>query len=189
MANAAYVRVSSRDQNESRQVEALKKYEIDKWFTEKVSGKNMKERPMLLELIDWVREGDTVYVHDFSRLARNTRDLLKLMDTMKEKKVRVVSLKESLDTDTPTGQLMLTVIAAINEFERQNILERQAEGIAVAKKAGKYAGRKKIEIPDFGAYYDAYMRRETSKSGIAKTLHISRPTVDRLMEEYRKSLS
>lgn len=184
MANVAYVRVSSVDQNEDRQIAALQKYKIDKWFTEKVSGKSMTDRKQLLEMMDWVREGDTIYVLDFSRLARSTKDLLQIMDQMSEKNVRIVSLKENFDTSTATGKLMLTMMAAINEFERQNLLERQAEGIAIAKKKGVYKGRKRIQVKDFGKYYDAYMRRETSKSGIAKELGVSRPTVDRLIKEY-----
>lgn len=186
MANIAYVRVSSADQNEARQMESLQKYEIDKWFSEKVSGKNMQDRIQLQAMLDWVREGDTIYVHDFSRLARSTKDLLDITDQLSTKKVHLVSLKENLDTSTPTGKLMLTMIAGINEFERQNLLERQAEGIAIAKKAGKYKGRKRIEIKNFGSYYDAYMKREVSKSEIARKLGVSRPTVDRLIREYKE---
>lgn len=186
MSNIAYVRVSSADQNEARQTEALKKYSIEKWFIEKVSGKNISGRKMLQDMLDWVREGDTIYVLDFSRLARSTKDLLSITDLLSEKKVHLVSLKENLDTSTPTGKLMLTMIAAINEFERQNLLERQAEGIALAKTRGAYKGRKKIEVKNFDRLYDSYMRREISKSGLAKKLGISRPTVDRLISEHRK---
>lgn len=139
----AYVRVSSADQNEARQVEALKKYDIEKWFVEKVSGKDMN-RPELQRLLEFAREGDTVYVKDFSRLARSTKDLLELVERFKEKNIHLVSLKENLDTSTATGKLMLTMIAAINEFERENILERQREGIALAKQRGAYKGRKEI---------------------------------------------
>ena len=184
MATVAYVRVSSTDQNEARQIDALQKYNIDKWFTEKVSGKNMDDRKQLQDLLDWVREGDTVYVHDFSRLARSTKDLLAITERLSEKQVHLVSLKENLDTSTATGKLMLTMIAAINEFERQNLLERQAEGIVLAKARGAYKGRKRIDIKDFNSYYSRYIRREISKSGIAKELGISRPTVDRLISEY-----
>lgn len=183
MAAVAYVRVSSADQNEARQIDALQKYNIDKWFTEKVSGKNMNDRKQLQDLLAWVREGDTVYVHDFSRLARSTKDLLAITERLSEKQVHLVSLKENLDTSTATGKLMLTMIAAINEFERQNLLERQAEGIALAKARGAYKGRKHIDVKDFGSYFSRYMRREISKSGIAKELGISRPTVDRLIRE------
>ena len=185
MANIAYVRVSSADQNEARQLEALKKFSIDKWFSEKISGKNVDDRQQLRDLLDWVREGDTVYVHDFSRLARNTKDLLSIIEQLTAKKVHLISLKENLDTSTATGRLMLTMIAAINEFERQNLLERQAEGIALAKQRGVYKGRKRIKVKDFNKYYDSYMRHELSKSEIARRLGVSRPTVDRLMAQHK----
>lgn len=187
MANIAYIRVSSAVQKTDRQEESLKKYGIDKWFTEKISGKNMKDREQLQAMLDWAREGDTVYVHDFSRLARSTRDLLTITEQLQKKQVQLISIKENLDTSTPTGKLMLTMIAAINEFERQNLLERQAEGIAIAKQKGIYKGRKKVEIDNFGEYYDRYMRREISKSGMARELNISRPTVDRLLRDYKEN--
>ena len=114
MANIAYVRVSTVEQNEGRQIEALKKHNIDKWFNEKVSGKNM-DRPQLKAMLDYVREGDTVYIHDFSRLARSTKDLLTIVEELKAKGVHLVSNKENLDTSTPNGKLMLTMLAAINE--------------------------------------------------------------------------
>ena len=139
----AYVRVSTVEQNEERQLEGLKKYDIDKWFTEKVSGKNT-DRPQLKIMIDYAREGDTIYVWDFSRLSRSVTDLLNIVETLQDKKIHLVSIKENLDTSTPTGKLMLTMIGAINEFERASLLERQKEGIAIAKKEGKYKGRKKI---------------------------------------------
>ena len=181
----AYVRVSSADQNEARQVEALKKYDIEKWFVEKVSGKDMN-RPELQRLLEFVREGDTVYVKDFSRLARSTKDLLELVERFKEKNIHLVSLKENLDTSTATGKLMLTMIAAINEFERENILERQREGIALAKQRGAYKGRKAVQVKDFGKYYDRYLRREYTKKELAEELNISRPTLDRLIKEYQQ---
>ena len=87
-------------------------------------------------MLDYVREGDTVYIHDFSRLARSTKDLLEIVERLQSKGVHLVSNKENLDTGTPTGKLMLTMIAAINEFERQNLLDRQRERIAIAKRNG-----------------------------------------------------
>ena len=134
--NIAYVRVSTIEQNESRQVEGLKKYNIDKWFIEKCSGKDTN-RPELQTMLDYAREGDTVYIHEFSRLARSTKDLLEIVEGLNKKGVQLVSNKENLDTSTPTGKLMLTFIGAIAEFERQQILERQREGIALAKAEGK----------------------------------------------------
>ena len=182
--NIAYVRVSTVEQNEARQLEGLKKYNIDKWFTEKISGKDTN-RPQLKTLLDFVREGDTVYVHDFSRLARSTKDLLDIVDQLNRKNVHLVSNKENLDSSTPTGKLMLTMIAAINEFERTNLLERQQEGIAEAKKRGVYKGRKEIRISDlkWDEMFQKYMRREINKKEFAKLLHISRPTLDKLLRE------
>ena len=145
--NIAYVRVSSIDQNEARQVEALEKYGIERWYTEKISGKDAN-RPKLQEMLEYVREGDTVHIHDLSRLARSTADLLVIVDLLSKKGVHLVSNKENIDSSTPTGKLMLTMIGAINEFERTNILERTREGIAIAKREGVYKGRKPIEIPD-----------------------------------------
>lgn len=185
MAHIAYVRVSSVDQNEARQIEALEKYGIDKWFTEKISGKNA-DRPQLQKMLDYIREGDTVYIHDFSRLARNTKDLLEIVEVFEKRDITLVSNKERIDTSTPTGKLMLTMIGAIAEFERQNLLERQREGIAIAKREGKYKGRKAIDIPDFKEYYDRYMKREISKVKLAEELRISRPTLDKLIKEYRE---
>ncbi len=119
-----------------RTIGTLEKYGIEKWITEKISAKDTN-RPKLKEMLDFAREGDTIYIHDFSRLARSTKDLLEIVELLKSKGIHLVSGKENIDTSTPTGKLMLTLIAAINEFERANMLERQAEGIAIAKKKRK----------------------------------------------------
>ena len=185
--NIGYVRVSTVEQNEARQLESLKGYDIDKWYTEKVSGKDLN-RPKLQEMLEFVRECDTIYIHDFSRISRSVKDLLSLIDTLEAKKVHLVSVKESLDTSTPAGRLMLTMIGAINEFERANLLERQAEGIAIAKAKGKYKGRKAIEINEaFIEGYNKYLARKLSKSALAKELGISRPTLDKLINEYNNN--
>lgn len=179
-----YVRVSTVEQNEARQLEALEKFEIEKWFTEKISGKNT-DRPQLQAMLDYVREGDVIYVHDFSRLARSTRDLLDLVERLDRKGVALVSNKENVDSSTPTGKLMLTMIGAIAEFERANLLERQKEGIVIAKREGKYKGRKPIEVDDLAwkRNYDRYKNREINKVEFAKILKISRPTLDKLLKE------
>lgn len=122
--NIAYVRVSTVEQNEARQVEGLKKHNINKWFTEKISAKDAN-RPQLQAMLEFAREGDTVFIHDFSRIARSTKDLLAIVEQLNAKGVHLVSNKENIDTSTPTGKLMLTMIGAINEFERMNLLERQ----------------------------------------------------------------
>lgn len=178
----AYIRVSSIDQNEQRQIEAMQRYNIEKWFIEKVSGKDTN-RPKLKEMLDFAREGDTIHIHDFSRLARSTKDLLDIVELLNSKGITLISNKENIDSSTPTGKLMLTMIGAINEFERTNLLERQKEGIAIAKREGKYKGRKAVSIPDFDKHYQKYISREISKSELAKELHISRPTLDKLIKD------
>ena len=120
----AYVRVSTVEQNEERQLQALEGFEIEKWFVEKKSGKNTNREQLTL-MLEFVRAGDVIYVMDFSRLSRSVSDLLNIVQTLERKNVRLVSLKENIDTHTPTGKLMLTVIGAIAEFERENLLERQ----------------------------------------------------------------
>ncbi len=187
MARVAYVRVSTEEQNEALQREALKVRGIDKWFVEKTSAKDTN-RPEFQKMLEWVREGDTIYTHDLSRIARSTRDLLDLLDTLQGKGVALVSDKESIDTSTATGKLLVTVIAAINEFERANLLERQREGIAIAKREGKYKGRKPVAVPDLPRHYGRYMNREISKAALARELGISRPTLERLFGEYRSKI-
>lgn len=183
MANIAYVRVSTVEQNEGRQVEMMKAHSIDKTFIEKASGKDTA-RPELMTMIDYARDGDTVYIESFSRLARNTIDLLNLIETLGNKGIKVVSLKEGLDSGTPTGKLMLTMIGAIATFERDNLLERQKEGIALAKAEGKYKGRKSKELPEnFKTLYDQYKNREITKGKLAELCGVSRPVMDKLIKE------
>lgn len=185
-SRVAYVRVSTEEQNEARQREALEQHGIDKWFIEKVSGKDTN-RPEFQKMMDWVREGDTVYIHDLSRIARSTKELLSILDTLEAKGVHLMSNKESIDTSTATGKLIVTVIGAINEFEWANLLERQREGIAIAKRNGTYKGRKAIVIPDIEQHYDRYIRREISKAALARELGVSRPTLDKLFAECLKA--
>lgn len=181
----AYVRVSTVEQNEARQIEGLKKHEIDKWYIEKVSGKNTNREQFQLMLTE-CESGDTIYVHDFSRFARSTVDLLTIVDQLNKKGVHLVSNKENLDTSTPTGKLMLTMIAAINEFERANMLERQREGIAIAKRNGVYkerCGRKEKPV-DPGILMeqvDLLMSNLITKTQMAKNLGVSRPTLNKLL--------
>ena len=115
--NIAYIRVSTVGQNEARQREALERYGIDKWFVEKASGKNTN-RPKLQEMLDYIREDDTIYVEEFSRLGRSTADLLDTVQRIENAGAKFVSLKENFDTITPTGKLQMTMMAAIAEFER-----------------------------------------------------------------------
>lgn len=109
-----------------------------------------------------------------------------IVEQLTQKNIYLVSNKENIDTSTPTGKLMLTMIGAINEFERYNLLERQREGIAIAKRNGKYTGGKRKNVPNFENGYQRYLRREISKVALAKELRISRPTLDKLIKEYKE---
>ena len=180
----AYVRVSTVEQNEARQTEALSQFNIEKWYIEKVSAKDTN-RPKLQEMLDFVREGDVIYIHEFSRLARSTKDLLEIVELLKSKKVSLISNKENLDTGSATGKLMLTFMAAINEFERSNLLEKQREGIEIATIQGKFKGRKEVVIADevFDREYARYQERKINKGQLAEVLGISRPKLDKILKE------
>lgn len=180
----AYIRVSTVEQNEARQIEAMQNKGIEKYFTEKVSGKDTN-RPQLKAMLEFVREGDTVYIHDFSRLARSTKDLLDIVEQLHNKGVHLVSNKENIDTSTPTGKLMLTMIGAIAEFERANLLERQREGIEIAKREGKFKGGqvKAIDESKFNKEFARYQKREITKKELAEVLNISRPTLDKILKD------
>ncbi|EHI96775.1 Resolvase domain containing protein [Clostridium sp. DL-VIII] len=180
----AYIRVSTVYQNEERQIKAMENLGIEKYFIEKVSAKDTN-RKKLIELLEFVREGDTVYIKDFSRLARSTKNLLDIVEQLESKKVKLISLKENLDTSTSTGKLMLTMIGAIYEFERFNLLERQREGIEIAKEKGKYKGRKKIEYPsNWVEVYSKWKSRETTGNKAMEQLGLKRNTFYKLIKEY-----
>lgn len=184
--NIAYIRVSTIDQNEDRQIKAMEKENIKKYFTEKVSAKDTK-RPKLIEMIEFARESDVIYIKDFSRLARSTQDLLNIVKQLDEKGVKLKSLKENLDTNTSTGKLMLTMIGVINEFERANMLERQREGIAIAKAKGAYKGRKEVEKPDnWDAVYPRWKNRDLTAGKAMVLLGLKRNTFYRMVNEVSK---
>lgn len=168
-----YIRVSSIEQNTESQKSLLGNVGMDKLFEEKLSGKNTA-RPQLQAMLDYVREGDTVYVKDLSRLARNTKDLLDIVEYLNQKGVSLFSIKENIDTSTNFGKLMLTFLGAIYEFERANLLERQRDGIAVAKKQGKYKGRKQVPKPaNFKEVYQKWLNRQITSISAIRELNIS----------------
>lgn len=185
----AYVRVSSVDQNTGRQLEVLKNYNVEKIFEEKISGKDTN-RPQLKALLDYVREDDTVYIESISRLARNTLDFLKIVEQLTSKKVRLVSVKENIDTTTPAGRFMLSVFAALAQLERDTIKERQREGIELAKKQGKHMGRPKIAIDS--AFRDAYNEWRAGKITAvqaARQAGLKKNTYYNRVKEYEKQAS
>ena len=180
-----YVRISTREQNEQRQIAALQELKTDKTFIDKSSGKNA-ERQALKEMLSYVREGDTVITESISRIARSTRDLLNIIDTLKEKKVEFISLKENIDTTTPQGRFMLTVFAALAELERENILQRQAEGIAIAKQQGKYKGKPPIKVDEslFKAVCQRWKNGEITAKQAMQRLELKPNTFYRRGKEY-----
>ena len=143
-----YVRVSTQEQNTIRQEAIMRSLGVDQLYIDRASGKNV-DRPELRKMLTYVRQGDTVIVESISRFARNTRDLLDLVEQLSAKHVEFVSQKEAIDTTTPTEKFMLTIFGAVAELEREYILQRQREGIAIAKEQGRYTGRKPITNPNF----------------------------------------
>lgn len=183
--NIAYIRVSSLEQNEARQVEALQSFGIERWFSEKVSGKDTN-RPEFQKMMAFVREGDTVYVLDWSRLSRSLVDLLKTVEKLNNKGVKLVSLKENFDTSTPTGRMILTVIGALNQFERENMLERQSEGITIAKRNGVYKGRKPTIVKDLDSICKQWEAGEITGTEAAGLMGVSRATAYKKITQWRE---
>ena len=185
----AYIRVSTEEQNTIRQEILMKDLGVERVYMDKASGKSRTGRPQLEAMMDFVREGDVVIVESISRFARSTRDLLTLVEQLTEKGVGFVSQKESIDTNTPQGKFMLTVFGAMAELEREQTLQRQREGIAAAKAAGKYKGRKPIEIEDslVKSVHDQWYKREITTSHAVKLLNVSSRTFYRRMWDYEDS--
>lgn len=167
-----YIRVSTEEQNTARQEEILNERGVDKIYMEKVSAKDTN-RPQLQEMLKFLREGDTLVVESFSRLARNTRDLLNIVDELTKNKVKFVSLKETIDTDSPAGKFMLTMFGAISELERSYLKQRQMEGIRIAQKLGKFKGKPPIPEDVFNDLWDQVKIGDLTKQGMARRLGIT----------------
>ena len=170
-----YIRVSTQEQNTDRQEVLLEQLGVEELYIDKASGKNT-DRPQLKKMIAYVRRGDTVIVESISRFARNTRDLLNLMEQLSAKGVEFVSKKEAIDTTTPTGKFMLTVFGAVAELEREYILQRQREGIEIAKQQGKYKGRKPLSLPGFQEMVIRWKRGEITAVEACRRLGMSKAT-------------
>ena len=168
MSKIGYIRVSTEHQETARQQEIMCDYQVDRIFSEKISGAN-KDRPQLKAMLDYVREGDTLYIESISRLGHSTKDLLNI-----------------IDTDTPTGKFMLTVFAALSQLEGEQLKQRQREGIEIAKAQGKYMGRKPIEIDwtRFGQLYGEWKSKSITGRDFMRRMGLSANTFCRRVREY-----
>ncbi len=178
-----YVRVSTKEQNTARQEELMKLLKVDRVYIDKMSGKDM-ERPFLQEMMNFVREGDSVVVESISRFARNTKDLLELTEQLSNKRVQFISQKENIDTNTPAGKFMLTIFGAVAELEREYIRQRQREGIEIAKQQKKYKGRPAKQLDTFDEIYQQWKSRNITATSASMQLNISRSTFYRKVTAY-----
>lgn len=181
-----YVRVSTEEQNTARQEVIMEELGVERVYMEKISGKTQKGREQLDALLQFVREGDVVVVESISRIARNTKDLLEIVEKLDDKGVDFVSKKELIDTKTPSGKFMLTVFGAIAQLEREYMLDRQREGIEIARQNGKYKGRKPIEVDrvKFAAVYARWKAGECKGVEAMKELGLKSSTFYRRVREY-----
>lgn len=177
-----YIRVSTYEQNPARQEVLMQELGVEKLFLDKLSGKNTK-RPQLQAMLEYVRESDTVVVESLSRLGRSVKDLIDINDELTKKGVALESKKEKIETLTASGRLMFNVIASIAQFEREIMLERQREGIAIAKAAGKYKGRKEIEKPsNWDEVIAKWKVREMTSTKAMEELGLKRTTFYKLLK-------
>ncbi|NMP37461.1 MAG: recombinase family protein [Clostridiales bacterium] len=179
-----YIRCSTEEQNEARQEEMARANGAERIYKDKASGKNT-DRTDFKKMMEFVRDGDTVITESISRIARNTKDLLNIVEELQGKGVNFISLKEAIDTTTPQGKFMLTVFAAMAQLERENILQRQAEGIAIAKAEGKYKGRKPkdIDTDKFKKACKEWRAGERTAVSIQKAFSITGTTFYRWVKE------
>lgn len=181
-----YIRVSTTDQNTARQLDGV---ELDRIFEDKASGKDAK-RPQLQELLNYVREGDTVVVHSMDRLARNVDDLRRIVTELSERGIRVEFRREGVTfggEDNPMNTLLLTMLGAVAEFLRAQTLENQREGIAKAKQAGKYKGRKRVLTPEQVEEVRQRVAAGEKKTALARELGVSRETLYKALRELSAS--
>lgn len=187
----AYERVSTVGQSTLRQEALMQDHGIEKVFSEKISGKNM-DRPELKKMLDFVREGDTVVIESISRLARSTRDFLTILDELEQKHVSLISLKESIDTSTPTGRFMVNVFASLAQLEREQILARQKEGIDAQKANGTYTGgrpRVAVDEKKFAAVTKRWKDGEITAVEAMKELGMTKATFYRKVRDSYQALN
>ena len=182
-----YARVSTQDQNLERQIDALNAYGIDRLYQEKMTG-TRQHRPELDAMLSRLEEGDTVVVESLSRLGRSTKDLLTLIDLFESKKVKLVSLKENIDTSTSTGRLLITVLSALSQFERDVIVERTNEGLAAARARGRKGGRPKVADTKIRQALKLYDTKQYSLKEIENLTGVKPSTLYRRLKDENKNL-
>ena len=173
-----YARVSTADQNLDRQKDALNKYGIDRLYCEKMSG-TKKNRPELDAMLCELRDGDTVVIESLSRLGRSVKNLAELIELFNEKNVRLVSLKETIDTTSSTGKLLFSILASLCQFERDVLAERTSEGLAAARARGRVGGRPKTNSKAVEKAVALYNTRQYTISEITSLTSVSRSTLYR----------
>jgi len=189
MAKVGYVRVSTEDQNLDRQEDALRALNVERVFSDKISG-GTTARPGLQAMLDFVREGDVLYVESISRLARSTRDLLSIMETLEQKGVVFISSKENIDTSTPQGRFVMTLFAAMAELEKATLLQRQKEGIQSAKARGRRLGRPKAEFPtEWESVYNAWKSEKVTATAAMKALGLHKTTFYMLSRRWESQIA
>jgi DNA invertase Pin-like site-specific DNA recombinase len=182
-----YCRVSHQTQNEARQIKALEEQNVEKVFLDKLSGKNTN-RPKLQEMLNFIREGDVLIIESISRLARNTKDFLEIVNDLTVRGIEVVSLKENIDTSTPQGKFICTIFGALYELERESIKQRQLEGISIAKERGIAFGRPPILIDNnFMKEYKQWKEGKQTAVKTYKNLDISRTSFYRKVKQIERS--
>lgn len=173
-----YARVSTADQNLDRQKDALRKFGVDKLFCEKMSG-TKKNRPELDKMLSEIRDGDTIVIESLSRLGRSVKNLSELMETLNDRNIRLVSLKETIDTQSPTGKLLFTILSSLAQFERDVLVERTREGLNAARVRGRVGGRPKADQSALKKAIALYHTRQYSIKEITELTGISKSTLYR----------
>lgn len=177
-----YARVSTADQNLDRQLDALRKHGIDRLFCEKMSG-TKKNRPELDKMLSELSEGDTVVIESLSRLGRSVKNLSELMEYFNTKNIRLVSMKETIDTTSPTGRLLYTILASLAAFERDILVERTSEGLKAARARGRVGGRPKTDAKAMQKAIALYQTKEYSVTDITDLTGVSKSALYRALKE------
>jgi DNA invertase Pin-like site-specific DNA recombinase len=177
----AYARVSTADQNLDRQLDALKNYGIDVLYCEKMSG-TKKSRPELDRMLKEVEDGDTIVIESLSRLGRSVKNLAELMEVFNQRNIRLVSLKETIDTTTPTGKLLFSIMSSLAQFERDILVERTQEGLAAARARGRCGGRPKVEEAAVKKAVALYQTQLYSLKEIKDLTGVSASTIYRIIK-------